>query len=264
VSFAHQARRAYRDVGDSLGEAKMMLGVGEVRLAQGLYSEGRRLIEQSLEKLRRIEDVHCEAEALRALGRVDYLTGNFTEAESRLHYALEMIREIGDRDDEFRLLTDLARFNLLDHQPQDALAFIESAIAIASELKNDDGLGAALICRAEIHLQQKLPESALTDARRGVELLKVSGSGELWQAQQTLAHALLATGKKAAISQALESLGSALQILEGFRAELKDNEPLYREMTASLNQPAQEYVRLLESLDKMQEAAAIKTSWMIS
>jgi DNA-binding winged helix-turn-helix (wHTH) protein/tetratricopeptide (TPR) repeat protein len=264
VSVAHQARRAYRDVGDSLGEAKMMLGVGEVRLAQRLYSEGRRLIEQSLEKLRRIEDVHCEAEALRALGRVDYLTGNFAEAESRLHYALEMIREIGDRDDEFRLLTDLARFNLLDHQPQDALAFIDSAIAIAGELKNDDGLGAALICRAEIRLQQKQSESALIDARRGVELLKVSGSGELWQAHQTLAQALLASGKKGTISQALESLRSSLQILDGFRAELKDNEPLYHEMTAALNQSAQEYVRLLESLDKTQEAAEIKTSWMIS
>jgi tetratricopeptide (TPR) repeat protein len=243
----------------------MTLGVGQARIAQGLYEEGVELLRQALDSFQVIGETHMEAESLWLIGRAYVETCRGEEAGPLLARALELVREVGDRDDEFRILTDIARLKICAGLHAGALEAADEAVAIAESLGNRDGLGAALVERARACVGLKKYDCALEAADRAITLLDEAESGECWRARWARAQARLAASgndQKRAGEPVLDDLRRAVAQLEAMRSQLSpEDEMRRRNVTAARSGPARDLHTVLSRLKLQGEAVPLSQSW---
>jgi predicted ATPase/DNA-binding winged helix-turn-helix (wHTH) protein len=267
IQLATRAGTESRSIEDIHGETKSQMRVGRARVAQGLHDEGIVLLNRTLETLRVTRDAHCEAETFWTLG-VAYLdAGQILEATPLLDRSLKMIRDIGDRDDEFRVLTDIARLQVLKGDAQQGLRTVEEAIAIAEELRNRDGLGVALVAKARACLGLEQSETALESAKRAVDLLDQTGSGERWRGYQALGLALDAAAGKVGsplFEKSLAALQRSVNLLEEIRNQIgnadKDRRAVF---TRARSGPARDLKMMMLRQGREWEATIIARRWML-
>ena len=187
VELALRAREDYHRAEDVVGVAKSYMGIGQARIAQGRFDEGIANLRRTLDSLEQVGDSHCEGETLWLLGRAHGEAGRPEQGLPLLTRALEIVRGVGDQDDEFRVLTDLARVHLRLGAKSEALRCAELAVAIADDLRSRDGLGVALVEYSRALSACNDRDRAHDAARRAVDLLDSTGSGERWRAYAALA-----------------------------------------------------------------------------
>jgi tetratricopeptide (TPR) repeat protein len=222
ISIAQRACEDFREIGDVLYEAKLDMGIGQARLAQGLLEEAVDILYSALERLQKAGAPHAQAECFWLLGRARCEAGQLEEAAGLLEHALEMVRAIGDRDDEFRVLTDIARLKTQSGAAEDGLQAANEATVIAQQLSNQHGLGMTLVEKARAYLKLKQPDAALPVLEQAIAILNETQSGEAWRAYWLLASILQCSGDDNAgnTKKARGALDQALKRLEEIREEL--------------------------------------------
>jgi DNA-binding winged helix-turn-helix (wHTH) protein/tetratricopeptide (TPR) repeat protein len=259
IETAIRAREDSIAIGDIRGEAKANLGIGQARIAQGLYVEGISFLNRTLEKLQISGDAHCEAEALWLLGRARRETGELNDAADLITRAIDMIREIGDEDDEFRMLLDRSGLELAQNRPADAAASAESARTIARQLRNDEGTALADLQLAMIELSSGDVSTAATTAERAVAVLERIGSSERWRAWSVLGRARRCAGDATAARVALEQ---SVSLVDAIREQIPPSDLERRlQIALSRGEPARELGNLLSSEGLTEEAARLGAKW---
>ncbi|MCX4741196.1 AfsR/SARP family transcriptional regulator [Streptomyces antibioticus] len=102
------ARDAAREIGDPVGEARALIGLGIAYWQSARHEPARRCLQQALTLFRRAGDVTGQARALVNLGLVDERLGRFLSAVEYLEQALVLYRRMDDRSGEATALKDLA------------------------------------------------------------------------------------------------------------------------------------------------------------
>ena len=157
-----EAERAYRDVGDRGGAARMLGAQAIVRTKLGELGIARELHERALAIHRETGDRSSIGAALTNLGIVLRGQGELVGAARTFEEALAVFREIGDRGDESQALTGLA--NVLADQGDLAAArdTYERSLVIKREIGDPRGIARVLGNLAEMHFD----EGDLSGARR--------------------------------------------------------------------------------------------------
>ncbi|MGE3705987.1 MAG: hypothetical protein AB7I13_11975, partial [Vicinamibacterales bacterium] len=196
-----------------------------------------------------IGDAHCEAETLWLMGRARLGLGELAESQALLDDALDRVRRIRDRDDEFRVQTDRAATLRARGALGESLAAADEAVRLADALGSIDGLAAARIERALTLLALGRRVDAAPDAAQAVALADASGSGLRWLAHWALARILLSSGSRDDHASGLAHLHQAVSLAHGIRAQLDpDNQERWRLASAALGGPERdlEQARRLE------------------
>jgi tetratricopeptide (TPR) repeat protein len=185
-ALAFAAHADYRSVGNAMGQGKMSMALGQVRLMQGLPEEALGYLNRTALRLEDIGDQHCEAETVWLLGRAYTELGRLDDAETHIERALDLIARIGDRDDEFRFLIERARLRLQQKRPLPALDDATKARDIARELDSLDGVAFAETEMAAAHFNMGDAQIALALCEPAAQNLRKLGFGEHWRADWLL------------------------------------------------------------------------------
>ena len=93
----HQALELYRDLGDRVGQATALTGIGVLRSITGDYPAAAAALRQGLELYRGLGHRRGQGDALDDLGAVHCDTGDYPAAAACHQQALELFRDIGDQ-----------------------------------------------------------------------------------------------------------------------------------------------------------------------
>jgi tetratricopeptide (TPR) repeat protein len=264
VDLAVRGRDDFRSVGDINCEARLSMGIGQARIAQGLYAEGATILRGTLEVFRTVGDLHCEAESLWLLGRAHLEMGTLHEASQLLEAALDAVRRVGDRDDEFRVLIDMARLQSSRGNYTAALVLASDAAVIAETLQSRDGLGLALVAQARALLQLRATRDALSAAERAVRLLEETHSGERWRGHCTLAGVLDTHPSPQTRERRLNCLRTAVALVTRIRSQLSVADDLRRNgVTRAFRDPVRELHKACCDQALLSEAADLARSWAL-
>ncbi len=130
TAWHRQALDLFRRLGDRLGQAWALGGLGEVQLATADYRGASDNLTKALELHRELGQRHSEAVLLNSLGDLSSATSATDDARRRHSKALSIAREIGARVEEARALAGMGR-SLLPSGRAEAAAYLRDALVIA-------------------------------------------------------------------------------------------------------------------------------------
>ncbi|RVU21346.1 AfsR/SARP family transcriptional regulator [Streptomyces antnestii] len=175
-----------------------------------------------------VGDQWAEARARTMLTHVHSVCGRFSEAETEGHRALELGKAAGDPVACGQAPNQRGIIALYEGRHSDAEAHLEQALEAFREDANQPGAASALCNLSRVHLATGRLESAVTLARRGVEIYEVDATGQalrLANGKYALGLALTSLGKTA---EAQSTLTAALEIFRGSRQHLWHGMTLFR------------------------------------
>jgi len=144
ITRHHTAIGAARHLGDRLGHANALSGLGDVRRLTGDYPAATRDLEQALGIYRDLGDRLGQANALHDLGIVRRLTGECPAAARDLEQALGLYRDLGDRLGQANALRDLGDVRRATDDYPAAAQATEQALGLYRDLGNRDGQATAV------------------------------------------------------------------------------------------------------------------------
>jgi tetratricopeptide (TPR) repeat protein len=133
-AYYDQTLRIYREIGDQLNEATVLVNLGELARVMGDFGQAHTYYEQSLQGFRAVGARGGEAIVLLNLGMFLGYLGDYARANDYCKQSLHIRRETGDRRGEAIVL---AALGLLSHHQGDdetALAYCRQALSMAEEL----------------------------------------------------------------------------------------------------------------------------------
>jgi tetratricopeptide (TPR) repeat protein len=125
-----QALGISHDLGDRLGQASALLDLGIVRWLTADYPAAAGALAEALGIFRDLGDRPGQASALLDLGAVRWLTGDYPGAAEALAQALGIFRDLGDRRGEADALSRLGVVRWLTGDYQDAADALTGALGI--------------------------------------------------------------------------------------------------------------------------------------
>ena len=125
-----QALGIYCDLGHRLGQATALSGLGDVRRLTGDFPAAAQALEQALDIYRDISDRAGEAEALNERGSLHRVSGELARAEGCHQQALDLARQIGSSLDEAHALVGLGRCALAAGRTAEAEDRLRQALEI--------------------------------------------------------------------------------------------------------------------------------------
>ena len=133
-----------RHLGDKLGQANALNGLGAVRRLTGDYLGAAKDLNEAMALYRQLGEPLGEANALNGLGAVRRLTDDYRGAARSLNQALAMYRRLGDPLGQANTLTDLGSVGRETGDYRSAAQVLEQALAIHAQLDNPLGRANAL------------------------------------------------------------------------------------------------------------------------
>lgn len=262
IKSAKLARSEAQIVGEPYNESVAMMRIAKARLAQGLYAEAEKLLNEVWEKQKDLNAPHAFAETIWIRGSTRLALGNVEKAAEDLQNALEGIRKVGDRDDEFRILIDQSRLQIKLGNFSAALTLSEQAAKIAGEINISEGVAESLIEKANAFISLEDFHGAKKSAEEAVRLLEANDSGKLWRAFHTLAAAEQGNPDKKSPGKIEKNLRRAVELLENIREQFSaEDETRRRQFINAHNAPARDLYELFLSQNRIAEAAKIKADW---
>ncbi|MBX7221789.1 MAG: tetratricopeptide repeat protein [Blastocatellia bacterium] len=159
-------------VGDTLGEIKALMVMGDFLDHYGRYSQAFEVYEKALNLARQLNDRPGEVGALWGIGRSVYQIGRFEAALQHGERALEITREIGDRLGEERALTLLGTIQLDLGNTDEALNHFEAALRVVREIGYRVSEGMLLNHIGEALRQQRRYTEALVYYQESLEIAR--------------------------------------------------------------------------------------------
>jgi CHAT domain-containing protein len=178
VAAFGEALTISRALGDRLGEAEALLGIGLSQQRLGATADAAAAFNAALEAGRAAEEWSGEARALNALGQVHRLLGEMAIARDRYSQSVEAARRIGDRWTEVGALNSLARVASDTGDPQTALAMHAEAIGSSREFGDRGGEAFALNNIGNIHQTLGDFDEALASYEQALAIRQAIGSAQ--------------------------------------------------------------------------------------
>ena len=163
-----QALGIYRDLGNRLGQATALSGLGDIRRMTGDFQAAAQALEQALGICRDLGDRNGQANTLAFLGAVRRMMGDFQAAAQALDQALGICRDLGDRGGEAETLNERGTLHRVSGDLAQAEGCHQQALDLAGALASSwdeahalAGLGRCALAaghatQAEILLRQAL------------------------------------------------------------------------------------------------------------
>jgi tetratricopeptide (TPR) repeat protein len=145
-----QALGIYRDLGDRLGQARALHGLGDVRRPTGDFPAAAQALEQALGIYRDLGDRLGQANALNGLGVIRLTTGDYPAAAQVLEQALGNYRDLGDQHGQANVLNNLGNVRQVTGDFPAAAQALEQALGIYRDLGNRLGQANALLSLGEV------------------------------------------------------------------------------------------------------------------
>ena len=123
-----EALPLYQQVGDPLGQANCILGLGEVALRLSLYADARIRINEALALYRQVGDPRGEANCFFNLGNIAREQSDAVLAVTNYEKALPLYQQARDRRGEANCMKNLA-FTAL------SLVMIVTPLKVSSEMR---------------------------------------------------------------------------------------------------------------------------------
>ena len=185
-----EARQLYHRVGDLLGEANCILGLGDIAVLRSGYRAGRALYEEALALLRRVGEPLGEANCIRSLGDIALRRSDLEGARARYEEALLLYRRAGNLLGEANCIGSLGNVALRYPDLEGARARFEEALPLFRRVGFLPGeancilnLGDTAVLRSDYEAGRALYEEALALFRRAGQPLGeancVLGLGEI-------------------------------------------------------------------------------------
>jgi tetratricopeptide (TPR) repeat protein len=210
VQVGEEARRLFREVGDSRGEAESLDTLAGAHWNHGRYDKVRELINESLPIRRRIGDRVGEANCLHNLSRVHRRAGHCDMALRYDLEALDVRQELGDPRGEAEAFYNLSRIYCRLGMYDWALRDAERSLEIATDLGDQHGKARVLASISDINRQIGDMDSVLAPAEEALGIQRritdIRGEGIT---RDNLARFHLACGR---LPEALEHARLALDV----------------------------------------------------
>jgi predicted ATPase/Tfp pilus assembly protein PilF len=160
VERGQKALARFQQAGNSLGELRALILLGNCSWGLGDYSLAQNYYEQALQLCRLVSSHYDEAAALANLGTVLREQGAFEQAKD---YYQSALRQFGELRDQRRAFITLQNVSLLYNQmgqPDLALDFGQQALKVARELDTRSGESQPLCCIGHALLSLHRPGEA--------------------------------------------------------------------------------------------------------
>lgn len=161
VTMHRLAVRAWREVGDSCGEARALTDLCFILGRTGRYAEALECVRDALTIFRDQANRAGEAEALDRMGLILWQSSRYDEAFSHHEQALAIRRSLNDRRGEADALGHGAMSLLRTSRYKEALKYITKALAIYREIGDLRGEGHSLNNMADAQQRLGFYEEAL-------------------------------------------------------------------------------------------------------
>ncbi len=216
-------------LGDTLGLARTLHGLGTLRVCQGNLGQGRQALEQALQLWREIDEPVRLAHTLNNLAQVAYEQGDYVTARALFEESLERKRDAGDVRGAANTLGNLGTISFELGDLPAARHLYEEALSSSRQLDDPDliafqllNLGQTAASQGQYELAQEyLGQSlalreALGDAAAVAESRRFLGiaaheAGQLDEARQLYEDAVRSErllGSRFGLAEALKDLGS--------------------------------------------------------
>ncbi|HIP71079.1 MAG TPA: tetratricopeptide repeat protein [Anaerolineae bacterium] len=143
----------YRQLGDEVGIAKLLLNQGVVAQMSGEYVRAKQLYEESLQLYRETAYQYGVSAALSHLGQVAMLLEAYDEAQVLLEQSLALHRESGNRPAVAAVLRQLGRTMCRSGQMEAARQYLAEALRLAHALRSDR-LSLEILTDTAVYLRQ--------------------------------------------------------------------------------------------------------------
>jgi len=156
--------------------AKTLYTAAFLAFSQGLYEETGRLINESLEIYRFLDNGEGVAQALYILGVLAINQEDFSQARKALEECLNLRRETGDRTGLASVLNNLCWLSYEQGDYNSASKYVEECLLITRELKSVILLASSLVSLANIKQRQGNYQEAIENYREALKLSTQLGS----------------------------------------------------------------------------------------
>jgi CHAT domain-containing protein len=221
LEFYNQALPLRRKVGDRSGESATLDNIGQVYFTLGDHSNALKFYDQALSLRIFVGDHRGGAVTLSNIGRIYSASGDKLEALKFYNQALPIFRAVGDRGGEAATLNLIGSdYSDLGDKPK-ALEFYNQALPIFRAVGDRGGESATLSNIGRIYFELGDKIKALGFYNQALPLARTVGDrgGEasiLWNLAD-----LYRTQNK--LSDALQNINAAIQIIESLRSEIKND-----------------------------------------
>jgi DNA-binding NtrC family response regulator/tetratricopeptide (TPR) repeat protein len=192
VSCYREALDTHRSLDDDRAIAASANNLASTLLRLGELGESRVLLEECLDRFRRLGDEARAADVLANLGLLDQAEGNLASAETHYREALACKRRIGDPLGESNCLTNLSHLAIARGRPEEALEHAGGSLVILRRSGIEGTMAPALVCRGLALLEMgRLVDAleAVEAAREGAE--KAQATDQLAEVEALRAQILL-------------------------------------------------------------------------
>jgi tetratricopeptide (TPR) repeat protein len=170
VQVGEEARRLFRELGDSWGEAESLDTLAGAHWNHGRYDKVQELISESLPIRRRIGDRVGEANCLHNLSRVHRRVGRCDMALRYDLEALDVRQELGDPRGEAEAFYNLSRIYCQLGMHDWALRDAERSVEIAADLGDQHAKARALASISDINRQIGDMDNVLVPAEEALAI----------------------------------------------------------------------------------------------
>ncbi len=150
-----------RELGDRLGIANALHGLGYIAVEQGDFARARLLQEEVVAIMREIDNQPDLGRALVNLGNTIFMSGDRPTGRAYIEEALATVQKQGNRYDEGCALANLGEALRDEGDLSRGLARLREALSIFRELGDRRGVAAALLAVASITLAMQRPSDTV-------------------------------------------------------------------------------------------------------
>jgi tetratricopeptide (TPR) repeat protein len=194
AAHSAEAMRLYREVGDTLGEANCLFGLGNIAFERSDHGEARRRYEEALPLYRQVGDVTGEANCIQRLGDIAIERSDHGEARRRYDEALPLYRQVGDLRGEANCIQRLGDIALQRSDYLAAQRWYEEALPLYRQVGNVLGEANCIKSLGDIALERSDHGEAWRRYEEALPLFRqvgdVLGEANCIQSLGDIAHSL--------------------------------------------------------------------------
>ena len=160
----------FRGVGDSRGQADVLLTVGNLQLNQGNRDQARRTFEQALKRYEIVKSSLGRANALGNLGNLHLGAADFDEALKHHQRALEIHEQTGNPLGRANALSNLGNVRFRTEKHDEALKAYRAALKVYEQIGASLGSAGALANVGNVLRKQGKGAEALSTYEQALEV----------------------------------------------------------------------------------------------
>jgi tetratricopeptide (TPR) repeat protein len=197
----------YRRVGDVIGEASCISGLGSIAQTRSEYEEARQQLEVALPLYQRMGSVVGEANCISGLGSIAQARSEYEEARQQLEVALPLHQRMGSVIGEANCIVHLGQIAQAQSEYEEARQQYEAALSLYQRVGDVTGEALCLHGKGRIYLEQQPADYDRAESYFQDALKLAHRDGHRWNVAYftiSLGELAIATGDNEKARQLLE------------------------------------------------------------